>query len=203
MAQTGQMQLCNLSTSPRRRRRRAQTRRTNSAARSDRALGPTPRTPPSAALVMRDAASRSPGPGSFGWLLVMPFRGHPRGLFGLFHSLTAALWTGTARRSAREKGVAGIEERRSFYPVLVPKPGLRYQLGPAKPPSGQRPDKMMQACDRTPAGAWAPLPALDGQLQGAVLALSSFDSSISPLSIPLTSTLSSPFQPPDRCRTSR
>ncbi len=64
-------------------------------------------------------------------------RGYPRGLFGLFHSLTTrSITTGTARRRGREEGGLWGARRASadrlFYPVLVPKPGLRYQLGPAK-----------------------------------------------------------------------
>ena len=60
-------------------------------------------------------------------LLVMIFT-DPRGCFRLSHSFTTAS-TGTARRSSREKGAAAAgQDCRSFYPVLLPKPGLRYQL---------------------------------------------------------------------------
>jgi hypothetical protein len=66
-------------------------------------------------------------------LLVMIFTDHPRGCFRLSHSFTTAS-TGTARRSSREKGAAAAgEDCRSFYPVLLPKPGLRYQLARPRP----------------------------------------------------------------------
>jgi hypothetical protein len=67
---------------------------------------------------------------------------------------------GTMRRSFREKGVSAGDECRSFYPVLLPKPGLRYQLGPAKTTVG-RDGQMMQACNTRPQPIHGePLPAV-------------------------------------------
>lgn len=50
---------------------------------------------------------------------------------------------GNGAAEFRDKGVAPEDECRSFYPVFLPKPGLRYQPGPAKAFSGKR-QTMMQ-----------------------------------------------------------
>jgi len=118
------------------------------------------------------------GLGSTKQSLAMAFRDGPRGHFGLSHSFTAASQPVTVRRTSREKGVATGGECRSFYPVLPPKPGLRYQLGPAKTTAGGD-GRMMQACDTRPQ----PIHGRHSRLSTANCRNSSdsFDSSLAPV----------------------
>ena len=80
----------------------------------------------------------------------MPFRGYPRGLYGLFHSLTTrSITTGTARRRVREEGACGESEERRSTPCSSR--NRDYAASWARPsPQWAETAKMMQACDRSP-----------------------------------------------------
>ena len=107
----------------------------------------------------------------------MPFRGYPRGLYGLFHSLTTrSITTGTARRRVREEGGFVGRARSADLPRARPETGITLPAGPGQDDAGLRQEP--QAAD-----AWTPASSLDSQLLHRVLAvafISSFNSSAIP-----------------------
>jgi hypothetical protein len=100
-------------------------------------------------------------------LLVSESTGHARGLSTLCHSFTV----GNSNGVPLGEGDAGRMECRSPYPVRRPRPGLRYQRGPAKTSCGQSMPDDVGLEHETTADSWKRMPTPSRQLSQLLISI--------------------------------